>query len=150
MNYYNSHINATVSMGFSSNGVMGQGFGTWGPFRDTPPGSPRSPSTPAAAPVPAPVHVPAPGIRYRCLQCRKKLDTRRTKASNIKNPDREYVACEEGHSLWMLWTDSCAKCDSCGNLNEVRVSRTARNPDRPFLKCGVCENFQWIDPIASK
>ena len=135
-------------MGFSSNG-FGGGEGMNFSFRDSPP---RSPSTPAAAPVSAPVPapVPAPGMRYRCLRCRKKLDPRRTKASNIKNPDREYVACEEGHSLWMLWTDSCAKCDSCGNLNEVRVSRTARNPDRPFLKCGLCENFQWIDSIAFK
>ena len=137
-------------MGFSSNGFGGGVEGMRFPFRDTPPGSPKSPSTPTAlAAAEEPVPAPAPAsARYRCLRCRKELYPRRTKASNIKNPDRQYVACEEGHPLWMVWMDACAKCDSCGNLDGVRVSRTAKNPDRPFLKCGVCENFQWIDPIA--
>ena len=36
-------------------------------------------------------------------------------------------------------------CPACGRRLELRISKSAKNPDRPYYSCRPCDYFQWAD-----
>ena len=103
----------------------------WGPFTDTPPSSPSL--------------EPSPILNtFKCPKCKGNIYPRKTSSANLKNPSRDYWACDKGHSTFFLWCDEAVPCHSCKTPNKALTSTTAKNPGRKFTKCSVCEKFEWV------
>merc|ERR1712176_1745219 len=70
----------------------------------------------------------------------EKADAALKVDSSALNPGIQSHTCAKG-----IVSCRCGKTEEEPNGPRRLTSRTARNPDREFLKCGRCNFFRWID-----